>query len=384
MPTQVMGVRAHGEPWLEQRAAGKGPPSRTALDAFPFTIGRGDTASLQIDSARVSREHAAIERERKGYRIRDLGSTNGTFVNGRRVAESPLEDGDVLLIADEELTFFSGRAAATQATQVMAPAAGSPGDAVQGAADLILAVRRWQETLLRGGVAVCCQRIVRLPSRQAFGYELSGEGLDDPPARSADAQLLSTDCRLAERTRHLFRIVAVEGAAELPGESHLFFRLHPLEIGSQWLFDSLAALDEILPARQKLVALLDSGAASGVPYFREFCREFRQTGCQLAYDRVAAVPGREWSDDESRPEFWRLEPSLLRGLSGARGGPKQLATLVEALRKLGGRVLAGGVERPDEATRLHEIGCDLAQGSLFGPIQPLYRTPQERLPCPAH
>ncbi len=41
--------------------------------------------------------------------LRDLESTNGTYVNGKRIAEVTLTDGDVIVIADFELTFFSGQ-----------------------------------------------------------------------------------------------------------------------------------------------------------------------------------------------------------------------------------------------------------------------------------
>jgi hypothetical protein len=60
------------------------------------TIGRTRHNDIQIDAPSVSRKHAQIALTESGYMVRDLGSENGTFVNGERVAEQPLTDGDLL------------------------------------------------------------------------------------------------------------------------------------------------------------------------------------------------------------------------------------------------------------------------------------------------
>src|SRR5262245_42496842 len=104
MRTQVMQEFAVGTPWLEQDVGGEAG-EKTLLQSFPFTIGRSDTADLQINSNQVSREHAVITRHGKRYRVRDLGSTNGTFLNGEQIEEATLSDGDLLVIAQVEFTF---------------------------------------------------------------------------------------------------------------------------------------------------------------------------------------------------------------------------------------------------------------------------------------
>ncbi|HLW79964.1 MAG TPA: FHA domain-containing protein [Terriglobia bacterium] len=59
-------------------------------------IGRTRQNHIQIDAPSVSRKHAQIALTDHGYVLRDLGSENGTFVNGERIAEQPLKDGDHL------------------------------------------------------------------------------------------------------------------------------------------------------------------------------------------------------------------------------------------------------------------------------------------------
>ena len=68
------------------------------LEQERVTLGRGSGADLVLDDASVSNLHAALELTGAGFRIRDLGSTNGVRVNGGRVAAAELKHGDRLEI----------------------------------------------------------------------------------------------------------------------------------------------------------------------------------------------------------------------------------------------------------------------------------------------
>ena len=76
-------------PFLEHYPDPGRATHRILLDAFPFRIGRSMAAHYVISSRQVSKEHSEISRMGKDFLIKDLGSTNGTFVNGRRVADCP-------------------------------------------------------------------------------------------------------------------------------------------------------------------------------------------------------------------------------------------------------------------------------------------------------
>ncbi len=77
-------------------AAINGEPKVIPVESPRFTIGRGAESSLCIPSSVVSRSHAELIRVGANYLLRDLGSTNGSFVNGARVTEQMLNDGDTL------------------------------------------------------------------------------------------------------------------------------------------------------------------------------------------------------------------------------------------------------------------------------------------------
>jgi pSer/pThr/pTyr-binding forkhead associated (FHA) protein len=65
----------------------------------PTTIGRSRESDIVLDDDAVSRAHAIVMRDEAGtYFIRDHNSGNGTFVNGERVTEFELEDGDEIQV----------------------------------------------------------------------------------------------------------------------------------------------------------------------------------------------------------------------------------------------------------------------------------------------
>ena len=66
---------------------------------------RSRGCDLRLPSGDASRRHAEISATGEGYLLRDLGSTNGTFVNGQQVREHLLQPGDRIQIADSTITF---------------------------------------------------------------------------------------------------------------------------------------------------------------------------------------------------------------------------------------------------------------------------------------
>jgi pSer/pThr/pTyr-binding forkhead associated (FHA) protein len=67
------------------------------------TIGRSPGAEFIVDAALVSRLHCQLTATAESLHVKDLGSTNGTFVNGRRIQAAQLHDGDRLAVGRLEL-----------------------------------------------------------------------------------------------------------------------------------------------------------------------------------------------------------------------------------------------------------------------------------------
>lgn len=110
------------EPAVQRPAPRSNPSARPWLDIagdrYPLlgsltTLGRDESADIVVDDPGVSRRHSEIRVTTDGPHlvtsIRDLNSTNGTFVNGERISSQRLQDGDRLTIGRTTATFRAGR-----------------------------------------------------------------------------------------------------------------------------------------------------------------------------------------------------------------------------------------------------------------------------------
>lgn len=68
-------------------------------------IGRSVGTHIRVDDSEMSRRHAEVTVQSGRFHIRDLGSANGTFVNGRKLSESVLQHGDTIRLGHTRLTF---------------------------------------------------------------------------------------------------------------------------------------------------------------------------------------------------------------------------------------------------------------------------------------
>ena len=70
------------------------------IEKSPFIVGRSDASDLDIEDPSVSSRHAVFQRAEDGYHLADLGSTNGTEVNGEEITSHLLADGDRVQFGD--------------------------------------------------------------------------------------------------------------------------------------------------------------------------------------------------------------------------------------------------------------------------------------------
>jgi pSer/pThr/pTyr-binding forkhead associated (FHA) protein len=88
--------------YLESLVEGGRQLRRIAVHPFPFRVGRNPGLSLTLSSDSVSKEHAELFLEDGQLCVFDLGSKNGTFVNGERIKQSRLREGDILHLGQVE------------------------------------------------------------------------------------------------------------------------------------------------------------------------------------------------------------------------------------------------------------------------------------------
>ena len=93
------------EPATSETATLEWPGGSVTIDQRVIVIGRSSDCDVQLDDANVSRRHAEVRHIGDGYSLVDLGSTNGTEVNGQRIQETALMNGDVIAVGTTRITF---------------------------------------------------------------------------------------------------------------------------------------------------------------------------------------------------------------------------------------------------------------------------------------
>jgi ABC-type multidrug transport system ATPase subunit/predicted component of type VI protein secretion system len=84
----------------------------------PIFIGRDPDAGVHLDAPNVSRKHAVLQKLESRYILRDLNSTNGTYVNGQQIQSAELRDGDLIEIGNFILTFANGQVTPYQSSGI--------------------------------------------------------------------------------------------------------------------------------------------------------------------------------------------------------------------------------------------------------------------------
>jgi diguanylate cyclase (GGDEF)-like protein len=113
--TSTVVANRHGDPLERHRSKHAslvmihGPQMGVSfpLTQSRLTIGRASSCDIQIEDENISRKHAELLTKESICTVRDLDSTNGTYVNSRRVVEVELKDGDLLMISTSVFKYVS-------------------------------------------------------------------------------------------------------------------------------------------------------------------------------------------------------------------------------------------------------------------------------------
>ncbi|MEM1205442.1 MAG: EAL domain-containing protein [Acidobacteriota bacterium] len=342
---------------------------RTAIDRLPFRIGRRSDADLPLASPRVSGRHAEI-RSREGIlRLHDVGSKNGTFVNGAPVTQPvELEDGDVLHFANQELRLLvSSDSPLVRTTLTLAI---SERDL---AAQLAQRLDEFEGLLERRDLVAVFQPLVELgPDRRIIGYEALGRGTMEGREVSPFELFLLADCIDAEAPlSEALRAVALASAHQLPNAAgiKLFLNIHPAELrdGPQPFLRSLkSTLAENRPPCDLVLELHESAVADGA-FLRELSSGLDRLGVEIAFDDFGAGQARLQELAEVAPQFVKFDRGWLRDLDQASDSRlSMIRQLVAMVKGLDIATLAEGVETETEAELCTTLGFQLAQGFYFG------------------
>lgn len=324
-----------------------------------FTVGRCQTNDIHLSNDTVSSCHAELLLIDTDLYVRDLNSTNGTLLNGRKVtALSCLREGDILHFGNAMYTIQKSQTSSRHSTLVT--------DA-EGSA---IAQVMFGRLISVPAVVPYLQPIVQLADSLNVGYEALARsqlvGLETPDKMFHVAAQHSAEVELS----HVCRQEGLRTAGILANDVPCYVNTHPAELGTHELFDSLVQLRNEFPDQKITVEVHESGITS-TAYLKSLRQLLDRLHMGLAYDDFGAGQARLMELMDAPPDVLKFDINLIRGLSVA--SPKRraaTASLIQMVRGLGVVTLAEGVESVEEAEICHECGFELAQGYLFGKPQP--------------
>jgi EAL domain-containing protein (putative c-di-GMP-specific phosphodiesterase class I) len=356
--------------WYLEGFVDDGTDSWRTRIAAPFRVGRASDCQLKLYSPRVSGRHAEITGQDGRLYVRDLGSTNGTVVNGVLIeGQVPLNEGDTVTFADREfrLIWVEGTLTSSDSTALTLEMKGlDESRRAMGMKEQLVAMLR------EGQVTTYFQPIIRLATHELVGFEVLGRGLrDDLPVEPAELLMLAEALGVEVALSDAFRRSCVPGAQLLPAGTFLYVNLHPAELERlDELVESLEGLREALPTRD-LVLEVHELAITDLRSFASLRDRLKRVRIDLAFDDFGNGRSRFLELVELGPRTLKFDRSMISGIDrGSRRRRDMVGRLVQMVRALGIETLAEGIETEGEAQCCVELGFDLAQGFLYGRPNP--------------
>lgn len=358
------------EVWFLDKLSEHGTVRDYRISTLPWVIGRSADCDLTLRSTSVSKEHARIERGTEGVQIVDLGSTNGTHVNGKLVTGTlSLRSGDILNVGEFQ---FSLRAAQTVDDNRSCDEESLVMRTTLTSHPLIVEARSFFDLLNGHGIEPNYQPIIRLKDELIQGFEVLARvnvsSLPNDAQRLFDiAKRLGAEQKLSR----LFWLHGVRLAAKLPQRALLFVNIHPHELFDPELVSTLEHA-QAEATNVRIVVEIHEVSVVDLEWIGRFKDDLAAAGIGLAYDDFGAGEGRLNELAEVSPDYLKFDRSLITNLDFA--GPSKrhvVESLVQMVRGLGVIPLAEGIETAGQAQACAEIGFELGQGYYFGVPRPI-------------
>ena len=244
-----------------------------------------------------------------------------------------------------------------------------------------------------GDLVTTYQPVVDLMSFQVIGHEAFSGG----PAGGALSEPgmmfnLSEGLGITRDLDRVCRIAAIARAQGTSAGGKVFLNTCPANFADpEWGSDALVArLREAgLTPADVVIEIPESVPADG-ELLRAAAVALRSRGFSLALDDVGTGQSSLTIIETIRPEYLKIDRSLVTGLEGSLVKQEVVATILQIARRIGSQLIAVGIETREDLTALRRIGAPLGQGYLFarpgprmvaGPLPPLEEPPRsKRLP----
>lgn len=349
---------------LKAQGAERQEDEYIVVNASPFCIGRRPDNSSQIPRPEISGQHAIFSQRDSRWELVDCESTNGTFVNGVRVAEpTPVHVGDVVQFATRAYKIVESpeNEVCHSRTKVLPDT-----DEFRGTVDLV-------NIIAENRTYPHFQSIVRLDDGAIIGWEALGRGMgSDGPMNAGDlfwlAERSQLEARLSARFREATQACLSCGHCwrNVTPPKHIFLNFHPQEIEDHRFFDLIDDLGRSPIRRwcQPVVEVSESLACNSEE-MRYLFTEIRRAGLLVAYDDFGKGQSRLPDLVKTPPDFLKLDRELVASIDSNRVKLGLVKAIADACRELRVRVLGEGIETAVERDVCHDLGIELGQGYFF-------------------
>ena len=337
---------------------GKIPPDghvmRIPIPHGRFQAGRRPDVNLSLPDPSVSKLHAEFAATEYELRIFDLGSTNGTFVNGIRVdREAQIVEGDIVRLAGFEFIVGCVQLNDSGRTQVSS------------VSEWMQTLTQFHKLLTERALIPHFQPIVKLTNGQTIGYEVLARSILPGMATPRDMFEAAERTNMAENLSELCRQTGIETAQRLAATTPMFLNTHPSERAESGLLNSLKQLRAMAPT-QPIVLELHEAAISNPRKIVEFRDALLELDIGLAFDDFGAGQSRLQELAEVAPDYLKFDMSLIRDIHHSTQRQQIVAGLVRMALDLNIQPLAEGVENEEESDICRQIGFTHAQGYYYG------------------
>jgi len=350
----TLSKKTTSKPSLEFYSDGASEARRVTIERFPFRIGRSESADLRVDSVEISREHAEIVERNGMWLVRDLGSTNGTQVNGKPIKETLLADGDILRLAETELTFIASASSQFQrmVTQPIQskPVAAAPNmiAAEVAATRMLCEATLWQAIPMQ----LLAATSLRHGNAEAFFARSSSIG--------SKKQLADQSREVADRYRGLERMRALELASARSDGGRLFLHVGPAEIESPHkLLSSMTQLQGLMSDAWAMGITISLPVDVDILRITSVHREAKDQGLLVAFDEFQGNGGQVMNFESLPPDYIVLDHNMTKDLTATRQPLRRLESLLSACDDLDIKAVLPPNDSSHVVALCQEIGFDL-------------------------
>lgn len=236
----------------------------------------------------------------------------------------------------------------------------------------------FQDLVLAEDVAILYEPIVNLTTREILGHEALVRGPHKSEFHSPDRLF-----QLAEETGLVFELdclcrrTALRGARGLEAGRKLFLNCLPTAIHDPAFRGEVlkkTLQDLRLRPEDMVFEISERESIENFSIFREISDHYKALGFQIALDDTGVAYGSLEALMELAPDFIKVDLSLVRGIDTDPPRQELLRALHAVAGKLGGQIIAEGIETTEELETLQGLGIPYGQGYLFGRAAPLRRS----------